>query len=265
MFRTAFCFVLVCHVLLATVECVNEFASYNARAAAESVTHADGTTRSLQAAEATKETLHDEREEHEERAPQSVVASIEGGGPVLTKAAEVNAEVAAEVESLAKDKGLVDEATINKFKTAVSGDDGFINKVATDERAKRLMADGQTAEVPAKTATVGTSKDPVDEIKADPAIVKLRGNGQTSEIPAKAEVEATRKYPVLEPKADTRSELEKFAEELARWDKAMKEYTASSVKIKKLEEHSMFKHFLLTQAIMLSIIVGIAAIFSAVE
>ncbi|CAI5727188.1 unnamed protein product [Hyaloperonospora brassicae] len=265
MFRTALCLVLVCHVLLATVECVNGFASDDARAAVESVTHADKTTRSLQAADAAKETLHDEREEHEERAPQSVVAIVEGGSPVLTKAAEVKAEVAAEVESLAKDKGLVDEATVNKFKTAVSGDDGFLNAVATDERAKRLMADGQTAEVPAKAATVGTSKDPVDETKADPAIVKLRGNGQTSEIPAKAEAEATRKYSVLEPKADTWSESEKLAEELARWDKALKQYTASSAKIKKLEEHSMLKVFLITQAITLSIILVVAAIASAIE
>ncbi|CAI5727212.1 unnamed protein product [Hyaloperonospora brassicae] len=192
------------------------------------MTHADKTTRSLQAAEAAKETLHDEREEHEERAPQSVVAIVEGGSPVLTKAAEVKAEVAAEVESLAKDKGLVDEATVNKFKTAVSGDDGFLNAVATDERAKRLMAEGQTAEVPAKAETVGTSK------------VK-----------------------VFETKADALKESKKYTGEPSRWDETLKQYTASSARIKKLEDRIVLKVFLITQIITLSIILGIAAIASA--
>ena len=233
MLRTAFCFVLVLHVLLATVECVNRFASDDARTDVESVTHVramdyvDRTTRSLREAETATGTLHDEQEEHEERTPR-VVRSLAEGGPVLTKAAEVNAEVVAKVESLVKDTGLVDGATINKVKTAVSGDDGFVNAVASDERVKRLMADGPTSEVSTKAEGVATSKDPVDETKAD--------------SPNESEKHAV-------------SESDEYEAKL----KLIKAINAQTHKDSRRE----LKDFLVTHVILIAIIVGIAAIAAA--
>ncbi|CAI5727181.1 unnamed protein product [Hyaloperonospora brassicae] len=128
MFRTAFCFVLVCHVLLATVECVNGFASDDARAAVESVTHVDRTIRSLQAAETATETLHDEREELEDRGLGEWLGFVKKETPALSKAVEENAEVAAKLKSVVSDKDVVDKATVEKVKTAVAEETSALEK-----------------------------------------------------------------------------------------------------------------------------------------
>ena len=118
MLQTAFCSVLVLHVLLATVECVNGFASDDARAAVERV---DRTIRSLQEAAETTAELED-------RGLGEWLGFVKKEAPGLSKAVEENAEVAAKLKSVVNDKDVVDKATIEKVETAVAGETSVLDE-----------------------------------------------------------------------------------------------------------------------------------------